>query len=217
MLGLISVLRRAALGVLVLGGAMTLGASPATAGDPPKLPSAKAPAPTTTTVKAKPKLQLDLSTINPLSKLEIAKKVSVLGLEILPQDLREPVDLTPRRPWADAKTFLRFRGELSPGEATPRIAVRTGYYSGATFHGGYLRLHFAAAPNTAYIADCRVTGGMLFTAALGGPGGHQTSSTAPDGHFVFVFPPAAEARDAFAHIYSNNHWDTSGCTITPAG
>jgi hypothetical protein len=162
--------------------------------------------------KIDPKIKpVELSKIQPLSKQQIVSTVAAQGIEIKPAELKKRVDLTPRRPWHNTRTYMSLMsGAWMPGQNPPSMSLAAG---GPNGQGAFLELRIAAAKDTVYVIDCRVSATKRFFLKIRNL--HHVIHP-ENGHVVHAIPALPSDGDHAVFISSDGAWTSSGCSITPA-
>jgi hypothetical protein len=161
--------------------------------------------------KVDPKFQVDLSKIKPLTKSQIVAEVAAQGIDIKPDELRKTINLTPRQPWHNGRTYMSLMsGAWMPGQNPPSMSLAAG---GPHGEGAFLELRIAAAKDTIYVVDCRVSATKRFFLKIRNLH-HVIQPTG--GHVVHAIPALPTNGNHTVFISSDGAWTSSGCSITPA-
>lgn len=205
-------------------------------------------APKTAPPASAPKIQAmtaaKMALIAPATKEFKAATARAGGFEIDPGDLKTPVRVTVRQPWADAYTSLAFvrptavmprggDGIASMGPSLPPavpsidlLGFMRGEFTSSTPTDGSLSamgVVFRASAGRKYVVTCTFEGEGAFGASI------IEASNAPDatsevagartgnGHVGTLVLDAPRMRDLTVQFTSTAAWTSSACEITPVG
>lgn len=220
-----------------------LGAAPAAAA--PKKGKSRAPtsqAVTTPRIEISPAQAKSLSQPKPPTGVKKAAAAKDLG--VIVRDMKKPVKLTVRRPFANKRTYLEFMGA---GRSLPQLgkngtllvglagkddyAPKTGPSRGTRLINNYLAVNFRAKAGLDYIVTCAASSAQKKFKAIVEVDGAFSSGHAiePDaGWLTVAIPASGSIRDIRISIATKGGllpdfnalgsvwWSASRCDITPA-
>jgi hypothetical protein len=160
--------------------------------------------------KLSPKTQ-KLIRVGPLSKSAKIRELAKRGIKLSPAALRKPITLTPRKLYHDATAHIAtlHQGYVVPGDEPAHVDFQ-GSFRGA------LEIKIVAAPNTAYMFDCTMTGGGKSLAWVGDGGSSaRVEQVESDNRFTHAVG-GGNRRTVTILLAAERSWHWNRCTITPA-
>lgn len=196
-----------------------------------------APKSTSSPIKV-PATAAKMALIPPVTKEHKVAAARSGGIELDPGDIREPIRMSVRQPWADAYTSMYFHlaesviprerngiAKLLPrGPGVPLIQgniFNLEVTTAPTASSG-VGVAFRASANQHYVVTCTFEGEGIFRADLITPDTKPEDDTkipvAPHlGQLVTFIRKASTMRELAVQFSSDKAWSTSACEITPFG